>query len=174
MSPPLLCIHLWCLEAATIVVYRCNPPRTAREINTSHSKSNQPSQQELSAFHTAGGSIVPRHSTSNYPSTSKRNQQSSPSKRNKPLHSRCKEPLPSKRIQSSFTVDSYSQLSCHPATTGVSTTIGQNRGWPPSFCNDAATISPLHGPRIPRGCVDIDYTVCHHLISRNPSQTRRP
>jgi hypothetical protein len=110
LPPPLLCIHLWRLETSTVVVYRgcsrfisflrhrcgkevsaaaINPRsgairfRTAREINTSHSKSNQPSQQELSAFNTAGGSIVPRHSTSNYPSTSKRNQ-SSPSKRNQP------------------------------------------------------------------------------------------
>jgi len=87
--------------------------RTAREINPSHSNSYQPSQQELSAFNTAGGSIVPRHSTSNYPSTSKRNQ-SSPSKRNQPSHSRCNEPSPSRRIPSSPTGDSFSQLGCRP------------------------------------------------------------
>ena len=97
---------------------RCNSPSHSKRNQPLAQQEHQPSQQELSAFNTAGGSIVPRHSTSNYPSTSKRNQ-SSPSKRNQPSHSRCNESSPSKRIQFSPTGDSFSQLSCRPAATGA-------------------------------------------------------
>ncbi len=130
---------------------RCNPPCTAREINPSHSKSNQPSRQELSAFNTAGGSVVPRHSTSNYPSTSKRNQ-SSPSKSNHSMHSRYNKPSPSKRIlQQAHSANSV-VVQPPPALTQPLAKSGDSRRFsitPPSH-------SRYNQPKDFQGCVDID------------------
>ena len=184
MPPPLLCIHLWYLETFTVVVYRgcsrfifcataivntfvtqklsaaatpslrCNPP--------SLSKGNQHfAQQQLSAF-TAGAISLQHSRRFNCPSSEHEqlplDQQAQPvlAKQAQPAsHSRCNEPSPSKRIQSSFTADSYSQLGCHRHLRRFDNHRPKQRVT--SVYNDAATISPLrHGPRISRGCVDID------------------
>ncbi len=130
--PPLLLTHLWHrnFQQQQSALSQVQSAFAQQEKST-------PRTARASAF--SAGAISLQHSRRfNCPSSEHEqlplDQQAQPAvldKQAQPSHSRCNEPLPSRRIQSSFAADSYSQLGCHSAIIGGSTTIGQNRGWRP-------------------------------------------